>query len=94
MLILTLILCAFANIISLMDISNEKGKTIINDYSGNKLFDSLLYMWLLMNGEFEVEALSNGPYGGPVMYIIFVIASFFFVILLLNMIIAIMSDTF
>jgi hypothetical protein len=47
-----------------------------------------------MLGQFEVSDLSNGPYGGPVMYIIFVLSTFFFVILLLNMIIAIMQDTF
>jgi len=77
-----------------MDISNKPGHTIIKAYSGNQIIDSLLYMWLLMLGQFEVEDLSHGPYGGIVMYIIFIVATFFFVIILLNMIIAIMQESF
>ena len=47
-----------------------------------------------MLGEFDVTNLKNGPMGGIIMYILFILSSAFLVVILLNMQIAIMQDTF
>ena len=66
----------------------------MKEQTGVEYIDSFLYMWLLMLGEFDVQNLKNGPTGGIVMYILFFLASFFLVVILLNMQIAIMQDTY
>ena len=51
-------------------------------------------MWLLILGEFHMDGMENGPFGGYVVWIFFIIGSFILIIVCFNMLIGIMTDTF
>jgi hypothetical protein len=92
MLILLLIIAAFANSFSFMD--SDKDHPIIESYTDFGAFNAFLSMYLLMLGEFDTDAISNGPFGSYIAYIFFLLGSFVLILMGSNMLIAIMSDTF
>ena len=84
--IMIMIIVTFANIISFLDIhKGDDGLHIIQEETGYHWFDSLFYVYLLMLGHFDIERLKNGPTNGLIMYILFILASFFLIVILLNM---------
>lgn len=51
-------------------------------------------MWIMMLGEFNIEGMNNGPLGGYMTWGLFIICSFLIIIVCMNMLIGIMTDTF
>ena len=51
-------------------------------------------MWLLLLGEFNMDGMNDGPFGGYAVWSIFIVGSFILIIVCLNMLIGIMTDTF
>jgi hypothetical protein len=92
MLILLIIITAFANSFSFMDSDDEH--PIIEKYTSFRGFNAFLSIWLLMLGEYNPEGMSNGPFGAYVCWIFFILCSFILILMGTNMLIAIMSDTF
>lgn len=66
---------------------------VLDEYLGNWVFDTLFNQYLLSLGEFGIDEFSNGPQA-TLCYIFFIFATFFTQVTALNMIIAIMGDTF
>ena len=48
----------------------------------------------MMLGEFNMVGIQNGPLGGYILWVFFIIGSFMLIVVCLNMLIGIMSDTF
>ena len=70
----------------------EKPNTIVQDLSNNRAFDAFLQVWALGLGDFELDQFSGKHNNVP--FYVFIAASFLTNIVFLNMMIAIMSDTF
>ena len=87
-----IIITSFANVFAFMDYDSEH--PIIDKYTDWTAFNSFITIWLLMLGEFNLEGMQNGLYGGYICWIFFIIGSFMLIVVCLNMLIAIMTDTF
>ena len=92
MLILILIIIAFANSFSFMDA--DSANPIITKHTSFAAFNSFLSVWLMMLGEYDVEGMSNAPFGSFICWIFFIVGTFVLILMGSNMLIAIMSDTF
>ena len=75
--------------------SGEEDYRYVAKYLGNDFFDALISMWLLGTGEFNTDnqAYSKGPYKA-LAYFFFLLATFVVLIVFMNMLIAIMGETF
>ena len=49
---------------------------------------------MMMLGEFNMEGIQNGPMGSYVAWVFFILGSFMLIVVCLNMLIGIMTDTF
>jgi hypothetical protein len=90
--LMLIIITAFANVFAFMD--QDVKHPIIMRYTETPAFNSFLAIWLLMLGEFNMEGIHNGPLGGYICWMFFIIGSFMLIVVCLNMLIGIMSDTF
>jgi hypothetical protein len=65
----------------------------VNEYIGVSFIDSIIAMYLVALGEFDLDGLMQGPdkYGA---WIFFLLGSFLLLVVFMNMLIAIMGDTF
>lgn len=61
----------------------------VDNYVGQSAFDSLIAMYLIALGEFDLDGYSNGP-NTVIVWIFFSLASFLILIVCMNMLIAIM----
>lgn len=84
LIILGLFLCAFSTSANIIDINEE--------ITINSTFKNLGKQWLLMFGEFEDDPLSADK--TIILPILFLIATAILPMILLNLVIAIMSDTY
>jgi hypothetical protein len=87
-----IVILAFSNVLSFLDQDSEH--PIIRKVTNSQAFNAFLQMWILMLGEFNIEGMSNGPFGGYLTWTFFVIGSFLLIIVCMNMLIGIMTDTF
>jgi len=91
---LALILFAFSNFFFIMNKNTLKGKTpLVPTYIGNNVIDSVIQMWRLALGEFDDEGFADAKYS-PLIYLFFFFATFIVLVTFMNMLIAIMSNTF
>ena len=89
-----LILIAFANVFFLLQLNVKPGEDdIVIVYSGNKVIDSLIAMYMLALGDFNYGGFTNYEYVGEV-WIFFIFGTFICLIVFMNMLIAIMGNTF
>jgi hypothetical protein len=65
----------------------------VDEYVGLPFIDSIIAMYLVALGEFDLDGLMQGPdkIGA---WIFFVLASYLLLVVFMNMLIAIMGDTF
>jgi hypothetical protein len=103
-LMLLIILAAFANFFFIINnntpsnpnhVKKEKEEDFhyVNDYVGQPFFNSLISMYLLGLGEFDLDGYSKGP---DVYFAwgFFILGTFLVLVVFMNMLIAIMGDTF
>ena len=100
--IFAFIMSAFANCIFILDNNREEGSRSV-DGSGSKMLDgnfanrvadSLLNQYMLALGEFSLDNFSAETPNSEIVWLIFIAATFVSQITILNMLIAVMGDTF
>lgn len=65
----------------------------IGTYVGNPLVDSIIGVYLISLGEFDLDGYNEGP-NVYLVWLFFILCTFFILIVFMNMLIAIMGDTF
>ena len=65
----------------------------VDNYIGQSAVDAMLAMYLIALGEFDLDGFSKGP-NTIIVWVFFSLASFLILIVCMNMLIAIMTDTF
>ena len=79
--------------LSILDFTSQPGKEVIGDISDVTLFNLLMNQYYLALGDYDTENFKDQPYVF-IMFFIFILGTFFIQVTMLNMLIAIMSDTF
>ena len=92
-LIFPIFLMTFGSALLILSSNRSKADMLIEDYVDNWIFNALINQYLLSLGEFNIDNFSDGPQE-VMCYLIFFFATFLTQVTALNMIIAIMSDTF
>jgi len=64
-----------------------------DEYVGNKVFDAIIAVYLIALGEFDLDGYKMGP-NIHFVWLMFVACTFIILIVFMNMLIAIMGDTF
>ena len=88
-----IIICAFANFFYIINYNTVDGVSYVDEKLGIHSLDSFLYIYMLALGEFNTDNYSNG-HNQVICWFMFVLASFFIVVVFMNMLIAIMGDTY
>ena len=65
----------------------------VDEYVGNNIVDSLIAMYLLGLGEFDLDGLKEGP-NVLLAWFFFLLGTFLLLVVFMNMLIAIMGETF
>ena len=105
LMVLLLLLLTLTNLIFIMDkidhdVDHIDPKTgsmsrIITDHVGNDFLNSAIHMYLLSLGEFDFDDYSKrGTISNICLWIIFIFGTFMLQITFMNMLIAIMAETF
>lgn len=89
-LMVVIIMLAFANFFYIMNL-NQNG--VVVERTGNSYIDAFLMIYLLALGEFGLDGFDSGI-DVYIVWIFFGLASFLVIIVFMNMLIAIMGDTF
>jgi hypothetical protein len=85
--ILSMSILAFSGTFFILAQNNEGDKVFVDSYIG-----AIMEMYELMLGNFDVSKF--GETGYAVVYLMFALASLFLIVIMLNLLIAIISDTF
>ena len=83
----------FGTAFFLLNLDRDEETSVIPARTGFWVTDAFQNQYELGIGEFDTENFSEGYYG-PMFYILFIFATFFIQIVFLNMMIAIMGDTY
>ena len=84
---------AFGNALMVKSYGRPDGTELFSNYFSSPMFDSLLNMYMLSLGDFDLPNFELFGYDTAV-WIIFVSATFIVQILFLNLLIAAMGDTY
>ena len=96
MLMVLIIILAFANfflIINLNMAGREDEQVYVNTYLGNDFIDSVISSYFMGLGEFAYDGYSSGPNKYSAWFM-FLLATFLTCVVFMNMLIAIMGETF
>ena len=95
MLMLLIILCSFANFFFLINENIQDGEDFyyVGSFVGNKVIDAFIASYLTGLGEFDFDGYKMGP-NVYLAWLFFILATFLVLIVFMNMLIAIMGDTF
>ena len=85
--------CMFANVIYILDTNREPSEKLFQVAFGNEIADAFLNQYLLALGDFDTGNYTSHPHSN-IIWFLFVVSSFFSLVVILNMLIAIMGDTF
>jgi hypothetical protein len=95
-----IILCAFANFFFIYNMNSidsgpleENGFRFIREYTDSPIANSILEAYLISLGEFTYLEYSNAK-NKTLIYCFFTLATFVCMVVFMNMLIAIMADTF
>ena len=91
--LIIIILFAFANFFYILNKNGIKGINYLDHYVGNHYLDAIIGMYFISLGEFNFDDFKNGP-NCMMAWIFFLLATFILLIVFMNMLIAIMGDTF
>merc|ERR1719183_1265922 len=90
---LLILLMSMANVIMILDKSRDEDTHLVEEYvPGNEALNTLLHSWLLGLGEFASDTYSEQ--NAWTLWIMFFIATFLVQLIFMNLLIAIMSDSF
>lgn len=80
---------------NLKGVVNDKGEQVryIDEHTGYQLIDAILTIYFIMVGEFYTEDFKHGP-NFVIIWPMFLVCNFLMAIVFMNMLIAIMSQTF
>lgn len=95
---LAVIIFAFANLNYILQMNIDgpeyKDDVYVTEYiEGYNVFNSVMAQYMIALGQFEAGSLGNGP-SAPFAWFAFLSASFFLTIVFMNLLIAIMGNTF
>ena len=93
MILLAVTLLTFGIPMVLLNLNRSEDNAIIDPVFGFWLLDLVMNQYLLALGEFNMDAFSDNPQSA-LCYIFFILATFITQLTMLNMLIAIMGDTF
>lgn len=91
MIMLTIILLAFANFFYVIDMG-DKDSNYVGLYTDNSIVNVLMEMYFVSLGNFNIGSYSNGDNSG-IIWFFFIIASFVIVVVFMNLLISIMGNT-
>lgn len=77
-----------------VDLPADSDFHYVDEYTGYAPFDSFVAMWLLALGEFDLDDTYSKGSDSLLVWIFFISATFLVLIVFMNMMIAIMGDTF
>ena len=80
---------------NLKGVVNDKGEQVryIDEHTGYQLIDAILTIYFIMVGEFYTEDFKHGP-NFVIIWPMFLVCNFLMAIVFMNMLIAIMTDTY
>ena len=92
---LAIILCAFANFFFVLNNNTVEsdGFHYVGSYVGNTVADAFIAMYLMGLGEFDMDGYSQGT-NVYMTWGFFLMGTFLVLVVFMNMLIAIMGDTF
>jgi len=94
---LIIIVCAFTNLFFIIQLNiNEKDKDnyhYVVDYTGEDLSSAFIAMYVLALGDFHFSGYGQGP-DVFIAWLFFIIGSYLMLLVFMNVLIAIMGDTF
>lgn len=95
MLMLIIIMCSFGNLFFVINnnTKNDESYHYVNDYLGINVLDAMIAMYMISLGDFDYDGYSKG-HDKYVAWFFFLIGTFLITIVFMNMLIAIMGDTF
>lgn len=88
---LAIIACAFANFYFVID-AGDRAQQYVGDYTDNELVNNLMEMYFISIGNFNTANYGNGA-NSIIIWIFFMMAAFIIVIVFMNLLIGIMSNT-
>lgn len=92
--LVALILVAFANVFFLLQLNVKAGADpIVKSYYGSPIIDSFIAAYMMALGDFNYDGFAAFAYGGET-WIFFLCGTFLCLIVFMNMLIAIMGNTF
>ena len=95
--IVLVIMAAFVTIFFVISCNltdeERKKKPYLQNYTGSRIADAMITVYFIMVGEFFVDNFNQGP-NQILLWPIFIICNFLLAVIFMNMIIAIMSQTY
>lgn len=88
-----IIVLAFANFYYVINYNTSGDDSYVDHKLDVSSLDSFLYVYMLALGEFSTDNYNNGP-NKVICWFMFMLASFLIVVVFMNMLIAIMGDTY
>ena len=90
-----LVICAFANFLYVTNPNTDMSSSqhYVNKYFGNQYLDSFMQVYLIQLGKFDLDPRSAEK-TNYIVFIMFTLGTFILTIVFMNMLIAIMQDTF
>ena len=75
------------------NVPKDAKEPLVPEYIGQPITDSVIQMWRIALGEFDDNGFGEGAYK-PLIYTFFILCTFIVLVVFMNMLIAIMSNTF
>ena len=88
-----IIFLAFSNFFFILNKNGIKDINYLNHYIGNHYIDAIIGMYFISLGEFKYDDFKKGP-NCIMAWVFFLLATFLLLIVFMNMLIAIMGNTF
>jgi len=94
---LLMVIIAFANVFFILNTNipdkDETDYHYVGKYVGNRIFDSVIQIYLMSLGEFDFDGYKEGP-DVVLAWVMFLLGTFICCVVFLNMLIAIMGGTY
>tara|TARA_B110000285_G_scaffold234330_1_gene310895 strand:+ start:5703 stop:6308 length:606 start_codon:yes stop_codon:yes gene_type:complete len=94
-LMLVIIICAFANLFFIIQLNIDEGADYhyVEKYTGESVSSSWVAMYVLAAGDFHFSGYGKGP-DVAIAWIFFILGTYLLLLVFMNVLIAIMGDTF
>jgi len=88
---LAIMMISFANFFYVVD-SGDKASEYVGEYTSSELVNNLMEQYQIAIGNFNIDNYSNGE-NSIIIWIFFMLASFIIVVVFMNLLVGIMSNT-